>query len=106
VQAEFDFSVKNAPVPFNAWLVLQIDSKDDNEPGVFVRAQLNLIQYDWKGTANFKLDLVSGNIPLNIKRVVCYLWNIDKQQLDIKINAFRLYRLEGEGVTEISKAQI
>lgn len=102
--AEFNFDVHKAPEPFNAFLVLQIDAPDGNSS--FLRIPLNLVRYDWNGANNFTLDIVSGNIPLKIKRIVAYLWNIDKKEIEIKMNHFRLYQLNGPGVKGISKAKI
>jgi hypothetical protein len=103
ILAEFDFTVERAPVPFNAWLVLQVDGQDTSN---FIRTPFNLIKYDWNGTKNFKTVLLSGNIPVKIKRMVAYLWNIEKKEIKIKINSFKLYKLKGEGIREISKAKI
>jgi hypothetical protein len=103
--AEFNFDVKKAPEPFNGWLVLQIDAEDAAD-NMFLRIPMNLVRYDWNGANNFTLSLTTGNVPLKIKRIVAYLWNIDKKEIHIKINSFKLYKLNGDGVKEISKAQI
>jgi hypothetical protein len=105
LQAEFNFDVDRAPLPFNAWLVIQVDGVNADS-SVLVRTPLNLVTYNWNGRKNFTLDLVTGNIPIRIRRIVAYLWNIDKQQIKIKVNYFRLYQLHGPGVTEISKAKL
>lgn len=103
--AEFNFDVRKAPEPMNAWLVLQIDDKDDAN-NIFLRIPMNLVRYDWNGANNFTLSIVSPDIPLKIKRIVAYLWNIDKKEIHIKMNSFNLYRLNGNGVNVISKAKI
>jgi hypothetical protein len=105
LQGSFVLEFDSVPVPFNAWLVLQVDGEGDSG-NLLVRAPLNLIKEDWNGTRNFSVDLVTGNVPLRIKRIVAYLWNIDKKHLQFTIHSFRLYRLEGAGVTEISKARL
>ncbi|HYC30102.1 MAG TPA: hypothetical protein VEB42_14815 [Chitinophagaceae bacterium] len=104
VMVEVDFECIDVPVPLNAWLVLQIDGnrEQDNQ---FVRTPLNLVKYNWSGQ-RAQQTLVSGNIPLQVKRIVAYLWNIDKMPLKISIRSVRLYRLLGKGITEISKAKI
>jgi hypothetical protein len=104
LMAEIDFSCVEVPVPFNAWLVLQVDG-DGSGDNIFIRTPLNLVHQDWNGQASIQ-GLVSGNIPLRVKRMVAYLWNIDKKKIEITINAVRLFRLHGEGVGEISKAKI
>lgn len=100
--AEFEFSAEKVPTPFNSWLVLQIDGDTSD----FVRTPLNLVKYDWNGTQHFKTCLVSANIPIKIKRLVAYLWNIDKKEIIIHLNSFKLYKLKGEGVTELSKTNL
>lgn len=104
--AEFNFNVEKAPEPLNAWLVLQVDDGTGQDNNQFLRIPLNLVKFDWNGTKSFTLSIVSGNIPLKIKRIVAYLWNIDKKEINMKMNSFRLYQLEGEGVKVISKAKI
>jgi hypothetical protein len=105
VLAEFNFDVKKAPEPMNAWLVLQIDGANPQE-NQFWRIPMNLVRYDWNGANNFTLSITSGNMPFKIKRIVAYLWNIDKKEIHIKMNSFHLYQLHGPGVKEISKAKI
>lgn len=106
LEAEFSLSVGKAPVPLDAWLVLQVDPVDEKESPVFVRVMLNLLQKDWNGTQHFKTSLVSGNIPSRIKRLVVYFWNIEKQAVQLKVENFRLYQLQGNGVNIISKAKL
>jgi hypothetical protein len=103
--AEFEITVEIAPAPFNAWLVLQIDPVE-GDSAVFIRTPLNLLKENWSGETNHKIGLLTGNVPKRIKRLVAYLWNIDKKPIRFTFNTFRLYRLEGEGVREISKATI
>jgi hypothetical protein len=67
---------------------------------------LELIKYNWNGTGSFTTCITSGNIPIKIKRIVAYLWNIDQAEIQFKWNAFRLYQLAGEGITEISQAKL
>ncbi|MDI1355599.1 MAG: hypothetical protein PSX36_11810 [bacterium] len=104
--AEFTFSVKQVPIPFNAWLVLQITSTKENEGDQFIRTPLNLVNYNWNGTSHFTTCLVSGTIPINVKRIVAYLWNVEKQEINIQIESFKLFQLNGKGITKISKANI
>ena len=103
--AEFNFDVKKAPEPFNGWLVLQIDAQEEAD-NIFLRIPMNLVRFDWNGANNFTLSLTTGNSPLKIKRIVAYLWNIDKKEIKIKLNSFKLYELKGDGVKEVSKAKI
>jgi hypothetical protein len=104
LQADIKLTYRNVPVPFNAWLVLQVDGTDGGT--MLVRTPLNLVKHNLNGTSKFTLSLVSGNLPAKIKRLVVYLWNIDKKEIELNVDSFRLYQLYGEGVTEISKAKI
>ncbi len=106
LQAEFRFSVDQVPIPFNAWFVLEVTSADLPDSNVFIRVPLNLIKYDWNGSKSFTTCLVSGNIPLKIKRMVAYLWNIDKKEIKIHLQSFKLYQLQGEGITYQSSAKL
>lgn len=103
LQADLELSFKKVPVRLNAWLVLQIESSTEGEEGIFTRIPLNLVKFDWNGTQHYKMALVSGNVPKRIKRLVCYLWNINTEEIDIDVNAFTLSQLHGEGVTQQSK---
>jgi hypothetical protein len=105
LEGYFVFTCAKAPVPFNAWLVIQVDAADSTG-SVFVRAPLNLLGYDFNGAQLFATKLVTGNIPLKIKRIVAYLWNIDKKELEIRVDHFDLNRLQGPGVTTISAAKL
>lgn len=104
--AEFLFTVNKAPEPFNAWLVLQIDDASEPANNSLLRIPLNLVKFNWNETKYFTLSIVSGKLPMKIKRIVAYLWNIDKKEMEVKIDVFRLYELKGEGVNQISKAKI
>jgi hypothetical protein len=98
LQASFEAGFKAVPVPFNGWLVLQADAVSPDS-SMLVRVPLNLVRHDWNGMP-CRLDIVTGNAPSRIKRLVAYLWNIDKKPVDLRFTSFRLYRLEGEGVKE------
>lgn len=102
---EIELSVKQAPEPFNAWLVLEVnDATGTNR--IFVRTPLNMVYGNWNGVSHFKTSITTGTAPQNIKRMVCYLWNIDKKELDITIDSYTLCRIKGEGVNQISKAAL
>ena len=106
IQADISFSCKAAHVPMNIYAVMEIQAADDVTSPQFIRVPLNLIKYDWNNTANFTTSIVSGNLPKKIKRLVIYLWNIDKSTNQISIQSFKLYELKGSGLTIISKAAI
>lgn len=104
IMAEFDLSVEEAARPFNAWLVLQVDTAG-GQNAYFRRTPLNWIKYDWNGTKHYKTCIVTDNVPLTKCRVVAFLWNIDKKPVRAKLHSFKLYTLQGEGITEVSHAK-
>lgn len=102
IMAEFDISIKNAPVPFNAFLVLQVDV--DGKPYYFRRAAFNWRQYDWNGVKHFKTLIQTDSLPMQKSRLVAFLWNIEKKEINFKLNSLKLYSLKAEGINEVSKA--
>jgi hypothetical protein len=102
VMAEFDISVTSAPKPFNAFLVLQLDV--DGQSYYFRRTALNWMQYEWNGVEHFKTSIQTDSIPLQKSRLVAFLWNIGKKDLNFKLNSLKFYRLHAEGINEVSKA--
>ena len=106
LQADVTFEISECPMPFKGWLVMQVDPVNDEEEAVFVRIPLDLIYYNWKQASQISLSLVTGNVPLQVKRVVLYFWNINSAELKIKVSGCSLSRLQGEGVTVISQAKL
>jgi hypothetical protein len=104
IMAEFDITIIEAPKPFNAWLVLEVDTAGGNN-AYFRRTPFNWVKYDWNGTEHYKTCIVTDNIPLTKCRLVTFLWNIDKKPIKAKLHSLKLYTLEGEGVTEISQSK-
>jgi len=102
ILAEFDISVANAPKPFNAFLVLQIDV--DGKSCYFRRTALNWMQYNWNGVEHFKTCLQTDSLPLQKSRLVAFLWNIEKKEVNFKLNSLKLYQLKADGINEVSKA--
>jgi hypothetical protein len=102
IMAEFDISVTNAPVPFNAFLVLQVDV--DGQSKYFRRTALNWIRYKWNGINHFKTSIQTDSLPLQKSRLVAFLWNIEKKEITFKLNSLKLYHLKAEGINEVSKA--
>lgn len=102
VLAEFDLDIKNAPVPFNCFLVLQIDA--DGQTQYFRRASLGWMKLNWNGTSHFKTDILTDSLPLKKCQLAAFLWNIDKKEVNFKLNNFKLYHLKAEGINEVSKA--
>ena len=102
IMAEFDISVTDAPKPFNAFLVLQIDA--GGETKYFRRTALNWVQYDWNGVTHYKTCVQTDSLPEEKCRIAAFLWNIEKKEINFKLNTLKLYHLKAEGINEVSKA--
>lgn len=93
ISAEINF--KDVPKPLNAFFVLEIKNKK-GEQLAYKRVPLNWLDKDLNGKTKY-LKLTSGNIEKEIT-VVTYLWNIDKQKVNITVKNLSLYQLQGKGV--------
>jgi hypothetical protein len=102
IMAEFDLDIKQAPVPLNCFLVLQLDT--DGRSQYFRRNSLGWMRLDWNGIQSFKTDVQTDSLPLKSCRLAAFLWNIDKKEINFKLNNFKLYHLKAEGINEVSKA--
>lgn len=102
ILAEFDISIKEASVPLNAFLVLQVDV--DGQSQYFRRTALNWVQYKWNGVEHYKTCIQTDSLPLQKSRLVAFLWNIEKKEINFKLNSLKLYHLKAEGINEVSKA--
>lgn len=105
LQADVRFRVLKAPIPFRAWLVFQIDAKNPEE-NIFVRVPLDLVSHDWTKQGEVTLSLVTGTVPRHVKRMVLYLWNIEKVPIEMTVIRSSLNRLQGPGVNVVSKARL
>jgi hypothetical protein len=100
--AEFDIDILKAPVPFYAFLVLQLDV--DGQTQYFRRTSLGWLKHDWNNTVHFKTQILTDSVPLKKCRLAAFLWNIEKKEVNFKLNNFKLYHLKAEGINEVSKA--
>lgn len=98
--AEVNFDINKISVPAGTWLVFQIN--DSASQTSYKRYPLQWTGDDNNGKKNLTFGLTSGNLPPKMKTLVCYFWNINKQPLSIKVNAFRLYQLSGKGVDYVA----
>lgn len=103
ILAEINFDIDEVPEPFNAWLVMQIDSAGGPQK-YFRRTPLNWVNLKWNGTKNFTTCIQTDNLPEGHNRLVLFLWNLDKKEIKMRINSFKLYHLNAKGITLASKA--
>jgi hypothetical protein len=99
--AEVNFDVNLISKPATVWLVFQINDTL-NQSVYFKRYPLNWIGDDLNGKKNLTYSLITGNLPSKSKKMVCFLWNIDKQPLHVKVNFFKIYQIEGNGVSYVA----
>lgn len=100
LQAEFNFTIEEIPVPANVWIVMQINDSVGNAQ-VYRRYPLQWSGYNLNGKT-FTYDLTSGNLSLLTKKIVCYFWNTKKQPLRVRLHSLKLYMLDGEGVEYVA----
>ncbi len=95
--AEIDFDVHEMPVPLNAWFVLQVN--DSTEQAVyFKRYPLQWSGYNLNGRNHIKCSVITGNLPRKSSKIACFFWNIEKQRISLKVNSFKIYQIDGNGV--------
>lgn len=99
--AEVNFDIPTISKPVNTWLVFQINDSL-NQFLYFKRFPLQWIGDNLNGKKNLSYSLISGNLPGKSKKIVCFFWNIDRQPLSIKVNSFKLYQIEGNGVDYVA----
>ena len=68
----------------------------------FKRYPLQWTANDLNGKQNLSYSLITGNLPLKSKKIVCFIWNIDKQTLSLKVNSLKLFQMEGKGVDYVA----
>jgi hypothetical protein len=91
--AEVKFN--SVPKPFKAFLILQVNN-EKNETIHYKRIILNWLDSDLNGKTRH-LKLTSGTLPKKAT-IVVYLWNIEKQPVDVEVKNMQLYQLKGDGV--------
>lgn len=96
LEAEIELTFNKTPKPFKASLVFQLNNKDNNTI-YYKRVPLNWISDDLSGqTRRFKLT--TGAIPGDFKDAVVYIWNIDKKELDVRLNDLKILELRAPGI--------
>lgn len=98
--AELEFY--KAPKPFNAFFVLQVNDST-GKTVCYKRIVLNWLDNDLSAKTRH-IKLTTGTLPPNAT-IVVYLWNIDKQDVDMTIRNLQLYQLYGKGVNVKIPAQ-
>jgi hypothetical protein len=96
LEAEVAINFKKAPKPFNAFLVFSIDN-EKNENVYFKRVPLNWLKDDLSGETKY-FKITTGAIPAKGFTGKVFIWNIDKQEVDINLTSLKINELNGKGV--------
>ena len=95
--AEVNFDVLKLSKPTNTWIVFAIDDSLGQNV-YFKRYPLQWTADDLNGKQNLSYSLITGNLPKKSKKIVCFIWNIDKEALSLKVNSLKIFQIEGKGV--------
>ena len=96
---QFDFNVKSGSMPFFGWLVLSIDTSE-GKTVLYKQLPLNRVMSNWLDLGGKeRLILQTGVLPKRIHRMVCYLWNVRHQQINMTMDLIKVSQLIGVGVT-------
>jgi hypothetical protein len=94
---ELNFKVLSGDMPAFSWLVLSIDTAE-SKTVYYRRIPLNRIKRNWSDeNSTGDLILETEALPKQIHRLVCYLWNAKRQQVNIKVNSTKVFQLQGLG---------
>lgn len=96
LEAEVAINFKKVPKPFNAFLVFSIDN-EKNENVYFKRVPLNWLKDDLSGETKY-FKITTGAIPAKGVTGKVFIWNIDKQEVDINLTSLKINELNGKGV--------
>ncbi|MBI3521441.1 MAG: hypothetical protein HY062_19035, partial [Bacteroidetes bacterium] len=84
-------------VPVNMWFVIQVNDSLD-QMVYFKRYPIQWSGYDNNNRKHMTYGLITGNLPVKAKKIVCFFWNIEKQPLSIKVNSLKICQIDGKGV--------
>ncbi|MBK6523047.1 MAG: hypothetical protein IPG08_12360 [Sphingobacteriaceae bacterium] len=101
IRVDFKFKTKKLPVPFAAWLVVQIDNVDGSQ-FCFKRSSLNWIKKDYNNDKEYTYSVITPPLPKQYKCFKVFLWNIKQEQIDITFTSVKLYQMYGKGINYIA----
>jgi len=88
----YKFTIKSNSVPFDAWIVMETRDNDDKKIA-YKSIYLNDLKLKYDGTKdNFINGFYINKISLNTKKIISYLWNIDKKPYNIEGKCY-LYKV-------------
>jgi hypothetical protein len=96
LEAEVSVNFKKMPKPFNGQIVFSIEN-EKKEQIYFKRVPLNWLADDLSGETKY-FKLTTGVTPKKGFSAVVFIWNIDKQEVEYKLNYIKIHELSGKGV--------
>ncbi len=85
------FKLTSPEEPFSAQVVISVDDSTGSNV-IYDFIPVDWIKSKWAGE-EFSIHRCLGGIPKNPKRVVIYLWNIDKKQFTVRDARLEIYAL-------------
>lgn len=100
-RVDFNLKIGKVPVPFEAWLVVQIDNMDGSK-FCFKRSALNWIKKDFNNDKLYTYSVITPPLPKQYKCFKVFLWNIKQEEIDITFTTVKLYQMYGKGINYIA----
>lgn len=98
IELEVKLTFNKVSKPFHTVLVLSYNDST-NAQYCYKRIHFNWLEDDLN-TKTKTLKLTTNSLPIKLKDLKVYVWNIDKQPLKITVNSLTLCQLQGKGVNE------
>lgn len=97
IRVDYTFKINKVPVPFEAWLVVQIDDINGGQY-CFKRSALNWIKKDYNNDKEYTYSVLVPPLPKRFKCFKVFLWNIKQEEIDINFTSIKLYQMYGKGI--------
>jgi hypothetical protein len=99
LEADIEFDFKKVPSPFNAFVVMQVNDKNNNII-YYKKIPLSWIAKDLSGQ-NRRFKLTSGPLPEKFGDVIVYVWNIDKKEAEFEMKQLKILELQAPGINVV-----
>jgi hypothetical protein len=101
VKVDFSFKADSVPVPFEAWLVVQIDSINGNKH-CFSRSSLNWIKLNYNEDKTHTYSVITPPLPSVYRNFKAFIWNIKQQPMRIHFQSMKVYQMHGKGINYVA----
>lgn len=96
MELDIELYFKEAPAPFNSFLVFCVEDKK-GEIVYYSRALLHWLDKDLSAEKK-RLKLTTGPMPKDVRNLMVYIWNVDKEPVNFSVHHLQINELYGEGV--------